>query len=109
MTLTTAGEARFWDLAETLLTQPGIERSTMMGLPCLRINGAFFASYDHRTGNLLVKLPAARVDQLTRSGHAHDFAPAGRPFREWAAVQVERSRTWKKLLVEACNFVAGSI
>ena len=39
----TAGEARFWEIAEPLLEQPGIERSTMMGLPCLRIHGALFA------------------------------------------------------------------
>lgn len=37
------GEARFWHLAEPLLGQPGVTRSTTMGLPCLRWNGAFFA------------------------------------------------------------------
>src|SRR5262249_7496937 len=44
-------------LAESLLAQPDVSRSTMMGLPCLRRSGAFFASYDRRTGNLVVKLP----------------------------------------------------
>jgi len=104
----TAGEARFWELAEPLLAQPGIERSTMMGLPCLRVHGAFFASCDRRTGDLLVKLPEDRVDQLVAAGRAHPFAPAGRRFREWAAVPVERRRTWRRLLEEALAFVAGS-
>ena len=73
------GEARFWDLAELLLGQPGVTRSTMMGLPCLRWNDAFFASCDRRTGDLLVKLAETRVDDLVAAGRAEPFAPAGRP------------------------------
>lgn len=104
----TAGEARFWDLAQPLLGQPGVERSTMMGLPCLRIHGAFFASCDRRTGDLLVKLPEPRVDELVAAGRANSFAPAGRRFREWAAIPPERNRTWKRLLDEALAFVHGT-
>jgi hypothetical protein len=102
------GLARFWDLAEPLLAQPGIERSTMMGLPCLRVHGAFFASCDRRSGDLLVKLPQQRVDELVAAGRAHAFAPAGRRFREWAAVPPEWSRTWRRLLDDALAFVDGS-
>jgi hypothetical protein len=79
----------------------------MMGLPCLRVHGAFFASCDLRTGDLLVKLPEARVDALVAAGHAHEFAPARRRFREWAAIPHSRSRTWKNLLDEAHDFVAA--
>lgn len=107
MSETTPGEARFWDLAEPLLARPGVEQSTMMGLPCLRVHGAFFASCDRRTGDLVVKLPAARVDQLVAAGRAHPFAPAGKRFREWASVPPARSRTWKRLLDEALDFVDG--
>ena len=107
MTATTRGEERFWELASPLLARPNVERSTMMGLPCLRVDGAFFASSDRRSGDLLVKLPAARVDQLVAGGGAHAFAPAGRRFREWAAVPVERSRTWRRLIDEALTFVSG--
>jgi hypothetical protein len=98
------GEARFWDFAAPLLGRPEVTRSTMMGLPCLRWNGAFFASCDRRTGDLLVKLPATRVDELVAAEHAKPFAPAGRRFREWAAVPESRSRTWKRLLDEALAF-----
>ena len=102
----TPGEARFWGLAEPLLEEPGITRSTMMGFPCLRIDGKFFATCDHRSGALVVKLPEARVDQLIEAGRAESFAPAGRPFREWASIPPERSRTWRRLLSEALDFVA---
>ena len=58
----------------------------MMGFPCLRVDGKFFASTDRATGDLLVKLPEARVDELVDTGRAESFAPAGRRFREWAAI-----------------------
>ena len=101
---TLPGEARFWNLAEPLLGQTDVSRSTMMGLPCLRWNGAFFASCDRPTGDLLVKLAETRVDELVATGRAHAFAPAGRRFREWAAIPEQRSRTWKRLLDEALQF-----
>ena len=100
----TPGEARFWDLAEPLLGRPEVTRSTMMGLPCLRWNGAFFASCDRRTGDLLVKLAESRVDELVAAERAKPFAPAGRRFREWAAIPESRSRAWKRLLDEALEF-----
>jgi len=77
----------------------------MMGLPCLRVNGSFFASSDRRTGNLLVKLPEARVSALVRAGRAEPFAPAGRTFRQWAAIPDQRARTWRALLDEALAYV----
>ncbi|MFM2073098.1 MAG: hypothetical protein RLZZ623_3362, partial [Actinomycetota bacterium] len=46
MSETEPSEAKFWDLAEELLQRPDVSRSTMMGLPCLRLDGAFFASLD---------------------------------------------------------------
>ena len=66
----TSHDQRFMAITEPLLDEPLIARSTMMGLPCLRVDGAFFASYDRRTGDLLVKLPAARVDELIAAGRA---------------------------------------
>ena len=102
------GEAKFWDLAQPLLGRAEVTRSTMMGLPCLRWDGAFFASCDRRTGDLLVKLAEARVDELVAAGRANSFAPAGRRFREWAAIPHDRSRTWKRLLDEALEFAINN-
>jgi len=101
----TPGEERFWELAEPFLLDPNVTRSTMMGFPCLRVHGQFFASTDRANGNLLVKLPEGRVDALVAAGKAAAFAPAGRRFREWAAIPYARARTWKQLLDEAHAFV----
>jgi hypothetical protein len=100
-------EANFWAVAEPLLAAATVTRSTMMGLPCLRSSGRFFASFDRRTAALLVKLPAARVDQLIQSGAAEPFAPSGRRFREWASIDPCRSEIWPPLLHEALEFVAA--
>ena len=99
-----AGEDWFWALAGPLLEQAGVTRSTMMGFPCLRLNGDFFASCDHRDGQLVVKLDESRVNELLDAGNAEPFAPSGRPFREWASIPLKKKRSWGPLLDEALEF-----
>lgn len=94
-------ETRFWLLARPLLEQAGVTRSTMMGFACVRLDGDFFASIDHRTGSLVVKLDEASVDQLLATGLAEPFAPSGRRFREWASIPVDAHDRWEELLHEA--------
>jgi hypothetical protein len=100
-------EADFWAVAEPLLTAATVTRSTMMGLPCLRTSGRFFASFDRRTTALVVKLPAARVNDLIESGAADPFAPSGHRFREWVSIASDRSEVWSSFLDEALAFVAA--
>ena len=76
-----ARETLFWELARRLLAEPGVTQSTMMGYPCLRADGAFFACVERATGHLIVKLPAHRVSELVAAGQAVTFAPNGRAFR----------------------------
>ena len=97
----TPGEARFWELAQPLFAQAGVTRSTMMGFPCLRLHGEFFATCDRRNGDLVVKLDEEAVTALLDNGRAEPFAPNGRRFREWAAVPYTRRRTWARLLEAA--------
>jgi len=101
-----SAEEMFWDLTQPMHADPAVCKSTMMGLPCVRFDGRFFASLDRRSGALLVKLPADRVADLIASGHGQPFAPAGRPFREWVAVTAPDRERWHSLLVEARDHVA---
>ena len=107
MSNASAREALFWELAQPLLAEPGVTRSTMMGYPCLRANGAFFACVERATGHLIVKLPAQRVSELTAADQALPFAPSGRAFREWAAFPVADPAEWRALLAEARGFAGG--
>lgn len=97
----------FWQLAERLLVEGRAERGTMMGFPCLRAGGAFFASLERGTGDLVVKLPAGRVAELVAGGTGIPFAPAGRVFREWVASPRADAEAWAALLEEAHRFVVA--
>jgi hypothetical protein len=94
-------DAPFWTLAEPLLARAGVTRSTMMGYPCLRLNGDFFASWDHRAKQLVVKLNQASVTALIDIGDATAFAPSGRPFRQWAAIPATNRESWPDMLDQA--------
>ncbi len=94
----------FWDAAKPILELEGVETGTMMGFPCLRLSGVFFASSDRETGHLIVKLPAPRVQALITDGEAIAFAPNGRTFREWARVPHRDPVRWRRLIEEALAF-----
>jgi hypothetical protein len=96
--------AFFWDLAEPFLTEPGTSIGTLMRFPCLRAGGSFFATCDHRSGDLIIKLPRQRISHLIATGAAQPFAPAGRTFREWASIAHREEGTWRDLLAEACAY-----
>jgi hypothetical protein len=100
-------EALFWRLAEALYADPAVTRSTMMGFPCLRADGRFFACVERGTGNLVVQLPAARVAELVATGAGIPFAPNGKVFREWVACPVPDEAEWSALLHEAKAFAGA--
>jgi hypothetical protein len=104
--MTPAGED-LWEIAQELITDRHVTRSTMMGLPCLRWHGQFFACLDRRSGDLVVKLAEARVNQLVAAGEAGPFAPAGRRFKQWAAISVARKHLWIGYLTEAKEFASS--
>ena len=53
----TPAEERFWALAEAISANAHVTRSTMMGLPCLRWDGQFFASSTAVTTHLSSSSP----------------------------------------------------
>ena len=60
-------------------------------------------------GELVLKLPRRRVDDLVEGGAAKRFdAGKGRPMREWASISTAQADTWPDLAAEAFEFV-GSI
>jgi TfoX N-terminal domain len=93
-------------LTDDLLYDPAIGRSTMMGYPCVRRAGRFFASFDTRADALVVKLPQPRVAELIAVGTGEPFAPNGRVFREWATIPDPDPVVWERLLGEARAFAA---
>jgi len=107
-TIETDSDARilYDELTDDLLYDPAVGRSTMMGYPCLRRAGRFFASFDPRAEALTVKLPAERVGELIADGTGERFAPNGRVFREWVTIPEPDAAVWERLLAEAREFAA---
>lgn len=92
------------ELTDDLLYDPLVGRSTMMGYPCVRYAGRFFASYAAREDALVVKLPRERVAALVEAGDGDPFAPAGKVFREWVLLPTPERDRWQALLAEALAF-----
>ena len=102
-----AGHDQFWAVAEPLLALPGVSKSTMMGFPCVRRDGKYFASVNKDGSSMIIKLPEPRVLDLIAEGVGDSFAPAGRVFREWLSIPTEKSGTWSTFLEEAHAFAGG--
>lgn len=104
----------FWDVAaEVMAADDRIFEGTMMSSRCLRINNVkgtseFLGMPHHTTHGLVVKLPKGRVRELIEGGVAESFAPAGKVFKEWAAVLDSDEARWKALLLESADFLGGS-
>lgn len=98
--------AAFWDLAAPYLASGECDEGTIMGHPCLRRRGEFVAMFWAHGGGIVVKLDRERVAAHLEAGLGREFAPAGRPFREWLAVGGDATAHWPELLAEAVSLAA---
>jgi hypothetical protein len=97
----------FWDVADDFIDSGRVEEGTVMGHHCLRAmtGGGFVATIERSSGNLVVKLPRARVAELVDAGAGLPFAPAGKVFREWVAIPGRDAEQWYGLIAESIAFV----
>ena len=94
------------DQRAALLSDPSISEKKMFGTTALFVGGkVFMFPWKH---TLVVKIPAARVDELIASGHAELFDPGhGRTSKTWASVFASAHDLWPQLAHEARAFVQG--
>jgi len=95
-----------WDhIVARELREPGVTSGTGFGRNVgVRVGGRIFAFRSN--GDLVVKLPRARVDELVESGAGRRFDPGhGRVMKEWIAVDPGRSQLWSGLVREAQDYV----
>ena len=79
----------------------------MMGFPVPSGLGAFFASCDHRSGDLIVKLPDSASSSSSRRAR-QAVRPGRAAFREWVLIDDRHPARWAELIDEARLFVAGN-
>jgi len=96
------GEEEFWQAAAEFLSLDGVEKGAMFRFPCIRLRGSFVAMPGNSFGGMVVKLPAVRAAELIESGQGKPVAPAGRPFREWVAI--DDKTLWHGLIDESLSF-----
>ena len=100
-------EELFDEVAASQLGEPDVSEAQMFGAPGLKTGGKFFVTLFR--GELSVKLPKERVDELVASGVGSPFEPMeGRAMKEWLALAPEAGADrWKALAAEARAFVSG--
>jgi TfoX N-terminal domain len=105
--MTGAEPSSYEMVAHEMLADPAVVAGKLFGHPCLKIGGKVFVC-DHE-GELLVKLPPERLDELKAAG-ARDFEPMGRRMGGWVKVaepEHDAVAAWLELADEARTFVAG--
>lgn len=84
---------------------PDVESGRILHSTGLKTNGKFFAFVAR--GELVVKLPGARVDELVDAGAERFDANKGRPMREWVRLRLADEQQCEAYAAEARAFVAG--
>jgi hypothetical protein len=88
------------DGAEGVTPPPG---GSGFGRGALRYRGKIFAMFVR--GQLVLKLPRDRVDELVADGHGTRFdANKGTPMKEWFSLDPESDLAWSPLACEALAF-----
>ncbi len=100
---------RFEDLVDDLIGEPGVTPpgGGGFGRSALRWEGKIFAMFVR--GQLVLKLPAQRVDDLIEQGDGGRFdANKGTPMREWLALDPGSEQPWLPLAHEALAFARSA-
>jgi TfoX/Sxy family transcriptional regulator of competence genes len=100
-------QSLFDEVSERLLAaDEALERTRMMGSEGLKTGGKFFAMVSR--GELVVKLPRERVDELVEAGAGHRFDPGhGRLMKEWVALRPADEKECAAYVTEARSFAGG--
>ncbi|BDV29451.1 hypothetical protein Microterr_01110 [Microbacterium terricola] len=94
----------FDPVAAEYLPREGVDIGPMFGSEGLRIRGKVFAFVGYR-GALVVKVPAARADELVAAGEVERMVIRDRTLREWIVVGPDRAVAWPPLTAEAFAYV----
>jgi hypothetical protein len=106
----TRPEDRYDDLADELAGIAGVtlpQGNGGFGRTALRFRNKIFVMLVR--GQLVLKLPAERVDALVAAGDGVRFdANKGTPMREWLSLDPESGQPWLPLAREALDFARSS-
>lgn len=91
-------------MVDELRAEPNVGEGRMFSATGLTYKRKFFVAR-MPSGELLLKLPASRVDELVADELGERFDRGdGRPLREWATVPPSETHRWPDLAHEALAF-----
>jgi TfoX/Sxy family transcriptional regulator of competence genes len=100
----TDSDELFQAVAEAVEHDPAVSTGRMFGSSGLKVGGKIFAMMVK--GQLVVKLPKHRVEELIADGSGSAFDPGhGRVMKEWVTVEPGDASRWIRLAQEARAFV----
>jgi len=94
----------FDPIAEGYLARDDVDIGPMFGSEGVRVRGKVFAFVGH-AGDLIVKLPEERVDELASRGEGARMAIRERMLREWAVLDLAHAARWADVVAEAFAYV----
>ena len=104
-------EQRYEDLVDEFADEDGVlppQGGSGFGRSALRYRRTIFAMLVR--GQLVVKLPRQRVDELVAGGHGKRFdANKGTPMKEWFSLDPESGLAWPPLAREALDYARGGL
>jgi len=103
-------EDRYADLVEEFAGVPGVDPPVGgrgFGRSALRFHRKIFVMFVR--GRLVLKLPAARVEELVTRGAGVRFdANKGTPMKEWLSLDPRSGEDWPLLAREALDFARSA-
>lgn len=88
--------------AHLLESDPEVERGRMFNAEGLKAGGKFFAFVVE--GDLVVKVPEARVGELIEAGEGRPFGPGDRTMREWVRLSPPDVAACEAYVAEARSY-----
>jgi hypothetical protein len=98
-------EKNFEAVAREFVARRSVDQAKILHAVGLRVGGKFFAFV--RNEELVVKLPAVRVDMLLADGRGRPFRSGARVMREWVVLKPRGVKETMAYVREAHDFVAA--
>jgi hypothetical protein len=99
-------DAAFAEVVACLAAEPNVQEGTGFHNPGLKAGGKIFAMLVR--GELVVKLPADRCDEILATRAAARFVIGRRTMREWVAIEHRDARHWVDVAEEALAFARSA-
>ena len=95
------------EVADKIIQEKGVEKSTMMKTPCLRYKGDFIAMMFEKEDALIIKVSPERVDELIAEEKGMEFNFTKKRFKEWVLIPLDYEDVYEKYIYEALMYAKG--